>query len=685
VNPAGYETTRRAADAVARELEEAAALIGEPSAVPIKLESGGIVAPGLGLREDAAALRARARDLSQGLFTIIVVGEFKNGKSTLLNAMLGSKTLPAKAAPATAVITVLVHGEREEVAVVESGQPAPRYVSWEEFVAEFQLSPQDQETIQEQGRLDRFAAVEYVEIERPHALCAQGVKLVDSPGLGEHVSRTRVATNFLKRSDAVIVVLNATRILTQQERAFIDTVLGESRLRHAFFVVNRINQVDPDSVADIERWVQAQLEPHFRLTDGSFDPDLYRRRVFFVDAKAALDARSVVPNNEEKLVQSGVPALEDELERFLTGEEKVGAILQSTIQSLRPVLTDAQERIRETETSLDAPLDALEQRRAEAEERLRELDSRKSRTERTIVLFGDTVKEKIFADLRRYVDEMQDTWDEDSRRLMDLDRAVSLRNVIASYAQREARERMVLAIGEEVQRYVQAKFDEWSQRIPSVVERDITVLVNEVEAQMDDLQLELDRIAAAFSGGPRRMRDRSAGSRLFQLALSLDDIGNITEDVMSIGDPAGMLGRMVQQSIVVYLVSIFVTGSLLTAAVLVELIQAGLSESEVKKRIRRTLGERLSAALREQLNDRQDFIYRAVEERFQEFARATTQVLGRQIADVRAEQERILQQKRDQSFSVEAEKRRLDTIGAELGRVSTRLRDLGSDPLIAGG
>ena len=240
----GYETARRLGDAVASIVGKVSVLIGQRQEEPVALEGGMAVAPGLGMREEADILAARARDLSQGLFTIIVVGEFKNGKSTLLNGMLGSKTLPAKAAPATAVITVLVYGDREDVAIFETGQLEPRRVSWEEFVHEFQLNPQDQETIQEHGRLDRFSRVEYAEIQRTHALCAHGVKLVDSPGLGEHISRTRVATKFLQRSQAVILMLNATRILTRQERDFIDTLLGESRLSHVFFVVNRINQVD---------------------------------------------------------------------------------------------------------------------------------------------------------------------------------------------------------------------------------------------------------------------------------------------------------------------------------------------------------------------------------------------------------------------------------------------------------
>jgi molecular chaperone GrpE (heat shock protein) len=675
VTTTGYEAAKRAGDDLARSVQEIATLVGQPQNEPVTLASGATLIPGLGMADDAAALEARARDLEQGLFTLIVLGEFKNGKSTLLNAMLGSKTLPAKAAPATAIITVLVKGERKTVAVWETGKNEPRRLAWEDFVREFQLNPQDQETIQEKGTLDRFANIEFAEIETKHALCARGVKLIDSPGLGEHVSRTRVATSFLKRSQAVIMVLNATRILTRDERSFIDTTLGEGRLAHVFFVVNRINQVDDDSAVDIRQWLESELEPHFLNEQGEFDRDLYQRRVFYVNARGALDARSTVPNNDDAvLASSGVPELEQELEHFLTSGERVAAALQSTAQFINPVIDQATVRIQQAQAALDAPVRELEERRADAEHRLEKLEGRKRETERTILLFSDTIKQKVFADLNGFVEGLADTWDEDSRRLMDLDRAVSLRNVLASYAQQEARDRMAAAISEEVQMYVQAKFNSWSDRIPSVIEPDIRALVAEVEAQIDDLQLELERIAAAFAGSSQRTRERSDSSRLFRLALSFGEIKDMTDDVFGVGDMSNMIGRMVQKSVVVLLVRSLLGASLLVSTLLVQVSMMGLHESDVKRRIRQTLGERLIAALREQVKEKQGFIYGAIDERFGEFAAGTTRVIGQQIDDVRNEQERLLSQKRDESFSVDREKRRLTAVATELAALQVQLK-----------
>jgi len=499
----GYDAVRHKSEMAAHILRDVALLIGEPeTADPVALETGGELVPGLGFKEDAQVLARRARDLGQGLFNIIVLGEFKNGKTTLLNGMLGNKTLPAKAAPATAIITLLVNGDSRDVAIYETGKDEPRTVSWESFVEEFQLTKADQETLESRGFVDRFGNVEYAQVECRHPICANGVKLVDSPGLGEHISRTRVATNFLKQAQAVIFVLNAPKILTQDEREFIETVLGHGRLDHVFFVVNRINQIDPRGVDEITSWVRAGLAHHFLDEHGNLDHDLYARRVFFVNAKGALDIRMAHPVDEEALEATGVPALERELERFLTSEDKVTAALASSIQLLVGVLVGVRKRVDGTKSALDQPLEDLEQRRAEAERRLRALEGKKDEMERTILLFARAIKEKIYSDLCSFVEEMRESWPRDSHRLMNLDAAVNMKTLFASFARPDLKDEMAAAIVQETQKYIEAKFAEWGQRVPGVIDKDVETMMTEVEAQVEELQLGLDQIASLFAGTP---------------------------------------------------------------------------------------------------------------------------------------------------------------------------------------
>lgn len=652
---AGYEAARLKGDTVVRTLRETARLIGEPEGND-----------GLGLIEEARLLDLRARDLETGLFKIIVLGEFKNGKSTLLNSMLGTTTLPAKAAPATAIITILVNGDRSEVAVYESGRTEPRLVPWDEFIREFQLSLQDAETLEEHGTLDRFRDIEYAQIECRHPLCANGVKLIDSPGLGEHLSRTRVATNFLKQSQAVIFVLNAARILTPDERVFIADVLGRGVLNHVFFVVNRMDQIGERDAAEIRRFVERELRPHFLDESGALDRELFDRRVFFVSARDALESRSAVPPDETRLSASGVPALECELERFLTGGEKVAAALQSTIALLGPIVAQADRRIAQEEAALDQPLAALEQRRVEAERQLRGLEGRKAEIERDILLFGEAIGQKILADLRTFVRETKETWPEDSQQLIDLDSTLSIKRIMTSYIDRQAREEMAAAIAEQVQRYVQRKFEEWAERIPTRIQSDVEKMVAEVEAELDDVQLELDEIAAVFAGLPSNHARQSSGPHLLQLALTLGDITGMADSIMEPGDWSSVIGRMVRQAVVVLLVGTFITGSFLLALVVVEAIHLGLQESEIKRRIRRELGERLHERLLEQITEKGPFITAALDVRFARFAADTTVAISQQIDATRAEQERILHRKQDEHFSADHEKRRLAGLGRRI-------------------
>jgi Dynamin family len=669
---AGYEGAQTITTRVIGALREVAVLIGEVQAEPVTLSTGDTVTPGLGLREESAALEARARSLDEGLFTLIVLGEFKNGKSTLINGMLGTKALPAKAAPATAVITVLVHGESRNVTIHPADGSEPRTIPWETFLHDFQLTPEDQETLDGHGAADRFADVAYAQMECLHPICAAGVRLIDSPGLGEHISRTRVATQFLKQSQAVVLVLNATRILTPDERYFIDGILGPGRLPHVFFAVNRMDQVDQESAADIRAWVHDELAPHFEGPEGRFDEDLYARRVFFINARGALEARGGEEPDGPRLEASGVPALERELERFLAGGERLAAVVDSTVALLAPVLTEAEERIAMTKHALREPLEELEARAAEAESRLGELEARKHEIEDTIARFTDVVQHKVYADLRAHVEEMEETWPEDAQRLMDLEGAAPLTSLLAAYTQEEARERMARALYQEVQRYLEIKFGEWAEQAPRTIRPDIETMMAEVEAQVEDLQIELDDIASTFAGTTLPARQRTGR---MPLAIHLGDMGGLTEEMVGPGDLQSLVARVAQQAIAVFIVgSIILGGNFLLALLVVEGIQVGLHGSETQKRIRKTLGERIHENLNEQVAEKREFIFGTIGGQFRQLASGLTGAIGQQIEDVRAEQARILYRKQHEDFSAEAEGKRLDEIGAALHTILAGLR-----------
>lgn len=666
MNTVGYDLANQKRETIISALQDISALIGEPGRSPVTLEAGDSILPGLGFIDDATTLINRAKDIQQGIFKTLVLGEFKNGKSTLLNSMLGDKILIAKAAPATAIITILLYGEGQDVVVYYKNKEEPRVLTLEAFKKGFELTKEDSETLEDKGYVDRFEDVAYAQMECHHRFCENGVRLIDSPGLGEQLSRTKVTTSYLEQSNAVIFVLNATQILSEPERDFIKNKL-EGHRNNIFFIVNFINRLDnEDDVNDIKTNVKQFLKYRFLDKTGNFDQDFYNRRVFFVNAKGALDARSKTPIDTAMLEDSNVPALEKELERFLTSDEKVAAAFESTAQNLTNIVDKVHRKIIEEKLSLDKPLNELEQNRAETEVMLKDLEKKKKDIEKTILTLGEMIAHKVYANLISYLNEMNDTWKKDSERLIKLDE-VSLPKILFSVVSKEAKENMAKAIEREIKKYLEVKLGEWSNKVPIVIKEDVNNMMAEIEAQVDEFQLELDRIGNIFSGGKVKgieSMDQNKGKKIFQLILGFGDLSQMTGIIMGKGDWTSFFGRMVQQIIAVLLVSTFFSGGIAAIVFLViEALHMKIQKEGFKKRLLDGLGAKLHENLLKKLSEKQNEIYESIMTQFAQLAQQITQKLQNDINETRSQQEGIIRQKKDKTFSVDQEKRRLDKIG----------------------
>ena len=60
----------------------------------------------------------QAKSVRDGLFKVAIMGTFSSGKSTVINALVGSKILPESALPCTAILTFIQYGTDEDCADV---------------------------------------------------------------------------------------------------------------------------------------------------------------------------------------------------------------------------------------------------------------------------------------------------------------------------------------------------------------------------------------------------------------------------------------------------------------------------------------------------------------------------------------------------------------------------------------
>ncbi|MFW6074039.1 MAG: dynamin family protein [Chloroflexota bacterium] len=141
---------------------------------------------------------------------VCITGEFKKGKSSLINALLGEQTCPVDDDLATSAITIVRDGDAWSVQV--------RRHEGEESVTEA-IDRDDIDTfVTERGNPENRRRVEFVEIQCPNRFLGHGVTLVDTPGSGTLASGYGSATlAFLQSADALIFVTDASQEFSAPE------------------------------------------------------------------------------------------------------------------------------------------------------------------------------------------------------------------------------------------------------------------------------------------------------------------------------------------------------------------------------------------------------------------------------------------------------------------------------------
>lgn len=163
--------------------------------------------------------RATAARVHERRFFVACVGQFKRGKSTLLNALVGASVLPVGVTPVTAVVTVLRYGPRLEarVRIGEGAWQPLEATGLSAYVSELE-NPENEKN------------VSAIEVFVPSALLAEGLCLVDTPGIGSVFQGNTEATRaFVPHIDAALVVLGADPPISGEELQLVERVAADVR------------------------------------------------------------------------------------------------------------------------------------------------------------------------------------------------------------------------------------------------------------------------------------------------------------------------------------------------------------------------------------------------------------------------------------------------------------------------
>lgn len=288
-----------------------------------------------GRQDFADALAAALGKLSENRLDLAVLGEFKRGKSTLINALLGRPLLPMAVVPLTSVITVVEYGEvlrvearfkngRKETIPLET---IPAYVTERE-------NPKNEK------------GVEQVRLTFPAAFLKGGVRLVDTPGVGSvYEHNTRVAFEFLAQTDAALFVVSADPPIGEAEVAFLKHL--RPYVEKLFFLLNKTDLLAESDQREALEFTRGILCDALGVSTV---------RLYPISARLALEGKT--RPDPSKLSRSRLPEFEKGLEAFLL-EEKGRVLLLSTIGRVSQMVDQERFTLSLQETVLNAPLGAL--------------------------------------------------------------------------------------------------------------------------------------------------------------------------------------------------------------------------------------------------------------------------------------------------------------------------------------
>jgi len=329
---------------------------------------------GLAQELESEAVAEEARELagrvSEGRFYVACIGQFKRGKSTLLNALVDRELVPTGFVPVTAVPTVIRFGEglRARIRMRDGSWQDIGMSDLKQYVTE-ELNPENKK------------GVDGAEVFVPSPLLSSGMCFVDTPGLGSvFTGNTATTQAFIPHIDAALVVVGADPPIAGEELALVESI--GAQVQDLILVINKADRTsDPERAAAV-KFTREILEKRLCRPMGE---------VFEVSAAERMEHRGPLRDWEELLAT--LHHLVDD-----SGRNLVRAACDRGLQRLSEQLLAI---VSEDRDALQRPLEESERRIVlmketigDAERSMRELDYLfMAEQHRISDLFGDRHKQ----------------------------------------------------------------------------------------------------------------------------------------------------------------------------------------------------------------------------------------------------------------------------------------------------
>lgn len=235
--------------------------------------------------------------LKEKEFNLVVMGQYKRGKSTFINSLLGSNILPTAILPLTSIVTIINYAEEIKVVI--------KYIDGKEDISSLD---EIEKYVTEKHNPENRLNVKEVNVFYPSEYLKSGIRIIDTPGVGsvfEH--NTDVTYEYLPNCDAAIFMMSPDPPISKAEIDFLRS--AKEYIHKFFFILNKMDAVSNDDLQDV-------IEFNKKLLENELDREI---EIVPISALMALNAKK--NNNAEELEQSNIAAVEERIIGVLKKEK----------------------------------------------------------------------------------------------------------------------------------------------------------------------------------------------------------------------------------------------------------------------------------------------------------------------------------------------------------------------------
>lgn len=216
--------------------------------------------------------------LKTNQYNVVVCGEVKKGKSSLLNAIIGRNLLPVNNEIATSQVFRITNSKEESFYLMFS-DGTRKQITKEGLYRYGSQTAADQNG----DPIFKDRTLSFIQVNTPVTFLPEGVSLVDTPGLGAlYATHEHITNNYISQANAVIFVLDPEHPITTQEKKFILKALQVTK--QIIYVMTKIDNFTP------ETW-SLQLKRNQKLLEDIYLPlNIPAPQILPISSKSLMDA-----------------------------------------------------------------------------------------------------------------------------------------------------------------------------------------------------------------------------------------------------------------------------------------------------------------------------------------------------------------------------------------------------------